>query len=80
MTIKELYKVIDTEKPKGMSLEKYLIKHPNRSHSRNTLILVARNVKQCLKQNRMPADIVMKCLANYFNIYENPELLEVKER
>lgn len=76
MTIKELYEIIDTEKPKGMSLEKYLIKHPNRSHSRNTLILVARNVKQCLKQNRMPADIVMKCLANYFNIYENPELLE----
>lgn len=79
MTIKELYKIIDTEKPKGMSLEKYLIKHPNRSHSRNTLILVARNVKQCLKQNRMPADIVMKCLANYFNIYENPELLEGEE-
>ena len=38
------------------------------------------NVKQCLKQNRLPADIVMKCLANYFNIYEKPELLEVKER
>lgn len=80
MTIKELYEIIDTEKPKGMSLEKYLIKHPNRSHSRNALILVAHNVKQCLKQNRLPADIVMKCLANYFNIYENPELLEVKER
>ena len=77
MTIKELYKIINSEKPKGMSLEKYMLKHPNRTHSRSTLILVARNTKQCLKQNRMPADAVLKCLANYFNIYENPELVEV---
>lgn len=79
MTIKELYRIIDTEKPKGMSLEKYLIKHSNRRHSRNTLILVARNVKQCLKQNRMPADVVVECLANYFTIYENPELVEEEQ-
>ena len=46
MTIKELYKIINSEKPKGMSLEKYMLKHPNRTHSRSTLILVARKKKQ----------------------------------
>ena len=82
MTIEELFKLINAEKPKGMSLEKYMIKHPKRNHSRSTLILVARNMKQCLKQNRMPSNTVLDCLTNYFNIddkhtsVKNPELVE----
>lgn len=79
MTITDLFEVINTEKPKGMSLSKYMIKHPNRNHSRSTLIAVANNLKMCRKQNRMPSDVILKCLANYFeinNIYENKELLE----
>lgn len=79
MTIQDIFEVINAEKPKGMSLSKYMIKHPKRIHSQSTLIAVAKNLKQCKKQKRMPSNIVLSCLSNYFkigNIYEDPELLE----
>lgn len=70
MDYETFFATIKNQKPKGMSLTKYLITHPSRTHSRSTLEAVAKNLKQCQNQKRLPSGVVMNCVKEYFDFAE----------
>lgn len=70
MNYETFFETIKSQKPKRVPLAKYLITHPSRAHSRSTLEAVARNLKQCQKQKRLPSETVMRCVEQYFDFQE----------